>query len=120
MKKILLVEDTVPLAEEIEGLLRLEDFEVTVAHNGAAALEMVLETRPNLILTDLLMPGMDGFDLIVRIRGLEEFKSIPIIALSARTSTVDRNRAMKAGADSFLSKPCKIQELLSAINSLMT
>ena len=119
MKRILMVEDTVHLSEEISDILRLEGYEVTIADNGQRALELLPESRPDLIITDLLMPKMDGFQLIQHIRSMESFKSIPIIILSAKTSTVDKIRGKEAGANAFMGKPCKGYELVASINALL-
>ena len=75
MKRILLVEDTSHLSEEIADILRLEGFLVTSANNGLRALELLHSSRPDLIITDLLMPGMDGFELIGQVRSMASFRS---------------------------------------------
>jgi len=120
MKRILLVEDTSHLSEEIADILRLEGYRVSIANNGLRALELLPSSRPDLIITDLLMPGMDGFELIKQIRSLASFKAIPILILSAKTSEADRSRGKDVGADAFLVKPCKAHELIASINSLLS
>jgi DNA-binding response OmpR family regulator len=119
MKKILLVEDTPHLSEEIADILRLEGYGVTIASNALRALELLPVSKPDLMITDLLMPGMDGFELIQRVRSMTSFPSIPIIILSAKTSNEDKNRGKEVGADAFIQKPCKAHELVAAINSLL-
>ena len=119
MKGILLVEDTSHLSEEIADILRLEGYQVAIANNGLRALELLPSSRPDLIITDLLMPGMDGFELIKQVRSTASFKSIPILILSAKTSEADRVRGKDVGADAFLMKPCKAHELIASINSLL-
>jgi len=119
MKRILLVEDTSHLSEEIADILRLEGYQIAVANSGLKALERLPELQPDLIITDLLMPGMDGFELIKKVRSSVNLKSIPIIILSAKTSAADQVLGKEAGADAFLSKPCKAHELVAAINSLL-
>jgi DNA-binding response OmpR family regulator len=118
-KNILLVEDTAHLAEEISDILRLEGFNARVANGGMQGLAFINETRPDLIITDLLMPVIDGFEFIERIRAMDSFQSIPIIILSAKASEEDKARGMKAGADYFLVKPCKGHQLIDAIKSLL-
>ena len=120
MKRILLVEDTSHLSEEIADILRLEGYLVAIANNGLRALELLPSSRPDLIITDLLMPGMDGFELIKRVRSMTSFKSIPILILSAKTSEADRKRGKELGADAFIGKPCKAHELVASINSLLS
>ena len=119
MKKILMVEDTPHLSEEIADILRLEGYRVAIAHNGHRAMELLPESNPDLIITDLLMPGMDGFELIRQVRSIASFKSIPIIILSAKTLDDDKLRGKEAGADAFIRKPCKAHELVTTINSLL-
>lgn len=115
MKKILLVEDTANLAEEIVEVLQWSGYEVKWASGGAKALEMLKEYPAELIITDLLMPGMDGHDLIRMLRSMQQYKEIPIIILSAKTSAADKTKGTEAGANGFVGKPCKANELLSAI-----
>jgi DNA-binding response OmpR family regulator len=119
MKKILLVEDTAHLAEEIVDILTLEGFDVRVAINGIQGLEFLKEALVDLIVTDLLMPGMDGFELIRQVRGNAKTKTIPIIVLSAKRADEDRSLTKELGANGFVSKPCKAHELLAAINSAL-
>jgi DNA-binding response OmpR family regulator len=119
MKKILMVEDTPHLSEEIADILRLEGYRVTIAHNGQRALELLPGSNPDLIITDLLMPGMDGFELIQQVRSMASFKSVPILIFSAKSSDVDKLRGKEAGADAFIGKPCKAFELVASINSLL-
>lgn len=118
MKKILLVEDTLHLAEEISDLLRMAGYDVMMVSNGLSALGVLKTFKPDLILTDLLMPGMDGFELIGRIRGMEDYGHVPIVIFSAKAQEEDRYRAMLVGADEFISKPCQATELLAAISTL--
>jgi len=119
MKRILLVEDTLHLSEEIEDILRLEGYLVTIAHNAIRALEILPKANPDLIITDLLMPGMDGFAFIQKVRSIATFQSIPIIILSAKTSNDDKIRGKEVGADAFIRKPCKAHELITSINTLL-
>jgi len=119
MNRILMVEDTAHLSEEISDILRLEGYQVTIADNGLRALELLPEASPDLIITDLLMPRMDGFELIQRVRSMAAFKTIPIIILSAKTSNADKIRGREAGANAFIGKPCKAHELVASINALL-
>jgi DNA-binding response OmpR family regulator len=119
MKKILLVEDTAHLSEEIVDILRMEGFEVTSAQNAERGLEILSAAMPDLIITDLLMPGMDGFELIQRVRAMPSARSLPIIILSAKTSPEDRVRGTEVGANAFVQKPCKAHDLIESINELL-
>jgi DNA-binding response OmpR family regulator len=119
MIKVLLVEDTVQLAEEISDILRLEKFDVTLARNGQHALELLPASQPDIIVTDLLMPVMDGFQLVEQVRSTAALNAIPIIILSAKSSPEDQAKGRSLGANMFVQKPCKAHELVSAINALL-
>lgn len=119
MKKILLVEDTLLLAEEIVDMLRLEGYQVTHALNGVLGILLLANIRPDLIITDLLMPGMDGFEFIKRVRNRPDLTSIPIIILSAKISDEDKSMGVQLGASDFIQKPCKSNVLLASIKKLI-
>jgi DNA-binding response OmpR family regulator len=119
MKKILLVEDTRHLSEEIEDVLKQEGFRVITAINALQALERLRESSLDLIITDIRMPWMDGFELIELIRKDPDFASVPVVILSATASAEDRIRGHDVGANAYLRKPCKVQTLISTINSLL-
>jgi len=115
VRKILLVEDTANLAEEIVEVLQWSGFEVKWASGGVMAIEMLKEYPAELVITDLLMPGMDGYELIRMLRSMPQYQSLPIIILSAKTAPSDKAKGTDAGANGFVGKPCKAHELLSAI-----
>ncbi|MDZ4716017.1 MAG: response regulator transcription factor [Cytophagales bacterium] len=117
--KILLVEDTAPLSEEIASVLTMEGYHVTTANTGSQGLAKLLDVHPDLVVTDLIMPVMDGFELIQRIRGIPSFAAVPIVVLSAKVTLEDKQRARNLGASSFIQKPCKINELVSTIKDLL-
>ena len=115
MKRILLVEDTRHLLEEIADVLRLEGYQIKTAINALQALERLPEFGPDLIITDLQMPWMNGFEFIQLVRKLPSHQSTPIVILSASDLEEDRIRGKEAGADFFLQKPCTVQQLVAAI-----
>ncbi len=119
MKTILLVEDTRHLAEEIGDILRLEGFHVLFGSNAVNALEILSGTTPDLIITDLLMPVMDGFEFIRHVRAMPPLAGIPIIILSAKTSPEDKLLGMAVGASAYVNKPCKAHELIARINTFI-
>jgi two-component system phosphate regulon response regulator PhoB len=118
VKAVLLVEDTADLAEEIAYILEMEGFKVFLANSGYKALERLKEITPDVIITDLLMPGMDGFELIEHIRVDPLLLAIPIIILSAKTNSTDRKRGAVVGVSAFIEKPCKGYELVAIVKSL--
>jgi DNA-binding response OmpR family regulator len=117
MKRILLVEDTVELAEEIADIFRLEGYNVTTASNGTHAMDRLREFNPDIIVTDLLMPGMDGFTLVEKIRTLSS--TLPIVILSAKTAESDISFGKALGANAFVRKPCKGSDLVAIVAKLI-
>lgn len=116
--KVLLIDDTLSLLEEIKDILIMEGHEVSTASNGYDGLEKISKLRPDLIITDLVMPEMDGYQLIKKIKSLPKFKDIPVIVLSAQAAKENKDKAFALKADKYLTKPCSIEELVGAINEV--
>ena len=104
MKKILIVEDMELNRDLLEQLLE-DDYEVVTAADGAAGIETAAREKPDLILMDLSLPIMDGWDATRHIKSNAELKTIPIIALTAHAMRGDEEKALAAGCDGYLSKP---------------
>lgn len=120
MTKVLLVEDTSSLAIEIMDILRMESFEVELATNGSDAMQRLTQSPAKIVISDLFMPVMDGFQLISSIRNHPSLKETPIIILSARTTSDTIDKVMALGSDLFIQKPCDSQYLLASIRKLVT
>jgi CheY-like chemotaxis protein len=103
-KRVLIVED-VELNRDLLVQLLEEDYEIITANDGGASLELAARERPDLILMDLSLPVMDGLEATKRIKADETLKSIPIIAVTAHAMQGDREEALAAGCDDYLSKP---------------
>ena len=114
---ILLVEDEENLLEALKLNLELEGYEVTCANNGALALKKVEEEYYDLILLDVMLPEVDGFDVCETIR-LNNIDT-PILMLSARSGSADRVAGLKRGADDYLTKPFNLEELLLRVDKLI-
>src|SRR6185436_8278840 len=114
--RILVVEDDGAIRRAIAAQLRGEGYDVTEAEDGKDALAQVKREKPDLILTDLAMPVMDGFSLIAAIR---KSLPVPVIVLSVRGGEVDRVRALDLGADDFVAKPFSVAELLARVRAQM-
>jgi two-component system KDP operon response regulator KdpE len=112
--RILVVEDDAAIRRSIVAQLRFEGYEVTEAGDGKEALVHVSRDRPDLVLTDLAMPVMDGFSFITTVR---KIVATPIIVLSVRGGELDRVRALDLGADDFVAKPFSIAELLARVRA---
>jgi CheY-like chemotaxis protein len=117
MKKVLVIEDNDAIRDEIAVILGFEDFEVIVAENGREGLRRIEESRPDVILCDLMMPEMDGYETLEALRGDPRSATIPFICLTARAERVDMRRAMDLGADDYVTKPFTADELLAAVNA---
>jgi len=112
---ILLAEDSEANIEAITGYLEATGHRLIVARDGAEALNLARDRRPDLVLMDIQMPGMDGFEAIRRIRADMTLSHIPIIALTALAMPGDANRCLEAGADHYLSKPVRLRKLVEII-----
>ncbi|MEH2291523.1 hybrid sensor histidine kinase/response regulator [Nostoc sp.] len=114
--RILLVDDNADMRDYVARLLR-EQWQVTAVANGVAALAAVYEQLPDLVLTDVMMPEMDGFQLLSALRADPKTKGIPIILLSARAGEEAAIEGLQAGADDYLIKPFSARELLTRVES---
>jgi DNA-binding response OmpR family regulator len=114
--RVLLVEDTDAVRRAVGIGLRSSGFEVTAVRGGEDALAVYGAVQPEVIITDLGMPGMDGFELIatLRVRGVD----VPVLVITARDSARDRAAALAAGADGYLLKPFGLAELCDALTAL--
>jgi len=115
--RILLVEDNSDLAEGIEYNLRLEGYDVTIAADGLAAIESARTWHPDLVLLDLMLPGIDGYQVLRSVR--QSDRHVPVIILSARGEEADKVRGFKLDADQYVTKPFSIIELLERIAALL-
>ena len=118
-KKILLVEDTIELLSNLKELLVMEEYEVITAVNGDDALHKFYLYTPDVIITDLRMPKMDGFTLIEKIKNTEGLKSIPVIVFSANATPENEVKSLQLGAAVFLKKPCPTETLLKSIKDVL-
>ena len=113
-----LVVDDVPLnILLIKKMLSQYTFEIRTANGGQAALDAIAQKMPNLVLLDLMMPGIDGFEVIRRLRADEKTKDLPIIILSALNSEQDISKGFQLGANDFINKPIIMEKLLSSVTT---
>jgi len=115
--KILVVDDEERNLRLLEAMLIPLDYEVILARDGVEALEKVWETSPDVILLDIMMPKMDGFEVARKLKENEETSIIPIVMVTALKEVEDRVKALQVGADDFLSKPVDKMELIATVNS---
>ncbi len=117
MLNILLVEDNIDLSSLVASELEREKFSVSIASNGEQAIELFDNKRFDLIITDIMMPKLDGFGLISYVR--EVNKNIPILIISAKSSQDDKYKGFNLGTDDYMVKPIDIDELLLRVNALL-
>ena len=113
---ILLVEDDPTLRETVEYNLRHQGYDVTTAADGYAALSAARKHQPDLLLLDVMLPGLDGFEVC---RILRQEMSLPILMLTARSDEIDRVLGLEMGADDYLTKPFSMRELLARVKALL-
>ncbi len=118
-KKILLVEDEKNVILGVRTCLDAVGYDVEIVEDGEEALNSVNREHPDLILLDLLLPKVDGFEVLKTLKDNEETSKIPVIVLSAKAEEVDRQRAMDLGAETYMTKPFKPQELWDVLKGYL-
>lgn len=114
MSKILIIEDEVSIAELEKDYLELSGFEVDMEHSGDTGLEKALTIDYDLVILDLMLPGIDGFEICRRIR---EDKNIPVLMVSAKKEDIDKIRGLGMGADDYITKPFSPSELVARVKA---
>ena len=119
MKKtrILVIEDSTSIRASLVELLRIKDYEVEAARNGIIGLELVAEFQPDLIICDIMMPELDGYQVLEAVRKVPKHANTPFIFLSAKADNGDVRQGMILGADDYLTKPFKDTELFAAVEA---
>jgi DNA-binding NarL/FixJ family response regulator len=118
-KRLLVVDDDPGLLRAVAETLRAEGYEVTTARRGAEALVRIAESLPDLIVSDIRMPGMDGYELVRNLRASARTKLIPIVFLTAKDETADRIAGFRSGVDAYLTKPFEPDELVAVVASIL-
>jgi len=117
--KILIVEDNQDNRELIVKALRINGYKLIEAVDGEEAIEKAKSERPDLILMDLFIPKIDGYEVTRRLKGNDEFKNIPVIACTAHAMKGDMEDALAAGCDGYIPKPIDVWQLSNQINSFL-
>jgi len=118
MSTVLIVDDDLTARETLIAMLEGEQYDLQIAKDGIQALHMLEELQPDLILLDVMMPGMDGYEVCRRIRATPELAEVPIILLTALDDRASLVRGIEAGADDFLSKPADRRELTARVRTI--
>jgi DNA-binding response OmpR family regulator len=115
MRKILIVEDTQAIREELFDIFTLEGYLVFEAENGKKGLKIALKENPNLIISDIRMPEMNGFEMFKKLKKNDKTKAIPLIFLSAKGEKEDIKTGMNHETQDYLTKPINVNDLLNAV-----
>lgn len=118
-KRLLIVDDEPNLLRAVAACLKAENYEVSTARSGREALLQLAESVPDLIVSDIRMPGMDGYQLARQLRGSPRTALVPIIFLTAKDETADRIEGFRAGIDAYLTKPFEPDELIAVVNGIL-
>lgn len=118
-KKLLVVDDDPGLLLAVSETLRAENYDVVTARRGAEALVRVAESLPDLIISDIRMPGMDGYALMRNLRASPRTRLVPIVFLTAKDETADRIEGFRSGVDAYITKPFETDELVAVVKSIL-
>lgn len=113
--RVMVVDDSVTIRRTAESLLRREGFDVVTAEDGFEALSKIVDTRPDIIFLDIMMPRLDGYQTCAVIKNNQEFGRTPVIMLSSKDGIFDRARGALVGSEHYVTKPFTREELLEAI-----
>lgn len=119
-KRLLVVEDDPGLLQAVAVCLRVEGYEVTTARNGMEAMTRLAEGLPDLVVSDIHMPKMDGYAFARQLRASHRTALIPVIFLTSKTETSDRIEGFQAGVDAYLAKPFEPDELVAVVSGILS
>ncbi|MEO6462431.1 MAG: response regulator [Candidatus Eisenbacteria bacterium] len=117
--RILVVDDEVYIVHILDFSLGMEGYEVVTALDGEQALEKVAQQKPDLIVLDIMMPKLDGYETCKALKSNEDTKDIPVILLSAKGRNVDQKTGFEVGADDYITKPFSPRKLVERINAIL-
>ena len=117
-KQVLIVDDEPNIVTSLKFILERDGFAVQTRDNGKDALELIGKIHPNLLILDVMLPDMDGFEILRQLRSDQSTQSLPVLMLTAKGQREDRNNAIKFGADLFITKPFANEDVISAVRQL--
>ena len=118
MPKVVIADDEPNILLSLEFLMKKEGFQVFIARDGLEAYELIQQEKPDLLLLDIMMPGLDGYELCRLVKSRDELKHAKVIFLSAKSKAIDKQKGYDAGADLYLPKPFSTRELVAKANEL--
>lgn len=119
-KKVLIVDDEPNIVLSVEFLMQREGHEVATAGDGQEALDMLAETRPDLMVLDVMMPRKNGFEVCEAVRADAQFARLPILMLTAKGREAEMKKGLSLGADAYITKPFSTHELVAKVNELLS
>src|ERR687892_1482395 len=119
-KKILLADDSITIQKVVELTFSDGDYEVTAVNNGARAIAKLGEMKPDIILSDIIMPEKNGYEVCEYVKSHPEFRTIPVVLLTGTFEPFDPDRAEKAGCDAVVTKPFESQSLIQKVEELIS
>ncbi len=117
-KTVLLAEDEPNIVESLTFLLERAGFQISVASDGRHALESALEQQPSVLVLDMMLPELDGYEVLRRLRADPKGENLPVLMLTAKGQRIDRETALECGADLFMTKPFANAEITAAVTKL--
>jgi len=117
-KTVLLAEDEPNIVESLTFLLERAGFAISVANDGRQALESALELQPSVLVLDLMLPELDGYEVLRQLRANPKGEKLPVLMLTAKGQRIDRETALECGADLFMTKPFANAEITAAVTEL--
>jgi DNA-binding response OmpR family regulator len=118
-KRVLIVDDEPNIVISVEFLMKREGFEVSVARDGTEALARIQSERPDLVVLDVMMPKLNGFEVCAAVRADPELAKTPIVMLTAKGREAEINKGLELGADAYIAKPFSTRDLVARIKSLL-
>lgn len=119
MKKILIVDDEPNIVMSLEYTFKKNNFEVFIARDGQEALDILQTSQPNIIILDIMMPNVDGYNTLEQIKKEEKLKDTKVIFLSAKNKEKDIEKGLSLGADLYMTKPFSVKKLVEQVNLLL-
>ncbi|WP_397362984.1 response regulator transcription factor [Olleya sp. R77988] len=119
-KKILIVDDEPNIVMSLEYTFKKQDFEVFIARDGSEAMEILKHQIPNVVLLDIMMPNVDGYQTLTHIKSTDKLKDTKVVFLTAKNKASDIEKGLKLGADKYLTKPFSVKKIVSEILELVT
>ncbi len=119
MKKILIVDDEPNIVMSLEYTFKKKNYEVFIARDGGEALDIAQDKHPDIVLLDIMMPNVDGYETLRQIKNDNALRETKVVFLSAKNKAIDIEKGLKMGADKYLTKPFSVKKLVSEIDELL-